>query len=77
MLLGDGKEKANLQARAVALDLTNVLFLPPVPKNEMGAVLAGAAGTGRFHVGEHGATCPADSRRRDEISAPSSADRYS
>jgi glycosyltransferase involved in cell wall biosynthesis len=42
VLLGDGKEKANLQARAAALGLKNVLFLPPVPKNEMGAALAGA-----------------------------------
>ncbi len=40
--LGDGKEKANLQKQAADLGLTNVLFLPPVPKNEMAAVLAGA-----------------------------------
>jgi glycosyltransferase involved in cell wall biosynthesis len=42
VLLGDGKEKANLQARVVEMGLKNVLFLPPVPKNEMAAVLAGA-----------------------------------
>jgi glycosyltransferase involved in cell wall biosynthesis len=42
VLLGDGKEKANLQARAAEMGLKNVLFLPPVPKNEMGAILAGA-----------------------------------
>lgn len=42
VLLGDGKEKANLQARAAALGLTNVLFLPPVPKSGMPAALAGA-----------------------------------
>ena len=42
VLLGDGKEKANLQARAAEMGLKNVLFLPPVPKNEMGVVLAGA-----------------------------------
>ncbi len=42
VLLGDGKEKANLQARAAKMELKNVLFLPPVSKNEMGAVLAGA-----------------------------------
>jgi len=42
ILLGDGKEKANLQARARELGLRNVLFLPPVPKSGMGAALAGA-----------------------------------
>jgi glycosyltransferase involved in cell wall biosynthesis len=42
VLLGDGKEKANLQEQAQRLNLTNVLFLPPVPKNEMASVLAGA-----------------------------------
>ncbi|KAF0109074.1 MAG: putative glycosyltransferase [Anaerolineaceae bacterium] len=40
--LGDGKEKANLEKQAERLGLTNVLFLPPVPKNEMAAALAGA-----------------------------------
>ncbi len=42
VLLGDGKEKANLQARAVNMGLKNVLFLPPVSKNDMGVALAGA-----------------------------------
>ena len=42
VLLGDGKEKAALQKQAESLDLTNLLFLPPVPKNEMAAALAGA-----------------------------------
>ncbi len=42
VLLGDGKEKPNLQARAAELGLANVSFLPPVPKREMGAALAGA-----------------------------------
>ncbi len=42
VLLGDGKEKANLQARAQQLGVRNVTFLPPVPKSEMGAALAGA-----------------------------------
>jgi glycosyltransferase involved in cell wall biosynthesis len=42
VLLGDGKEKANLQARAAELRLDNVLFLPSVSKIKMGAVLAGA-----------------------------------
>jgi glycosyltransferase involved in cell wall biosynthesis len=42
VLLGDGKDKAHLQEQAAGLGLTNVLFLPPVPKNEMPAALAGA-----------------------------------
>ncbi len=42
VLLGDGKEKANLQTRADELGLQNLSFLPPVPKSEMGAALAGA-----------------------------------
>lgn len=42
VLLGDGKEKAHLQARAAELGLKNVLFLPPVPKSGMAAALAGA-----------------------------------
>ena len=42
LFLGDGKEKAHLQARAVDMGLTNVLFLPPVPKAEMAAALAGS-----------------------------------
>jgi glycosyltransferase involved in cell wall biosynthesis len=40
VFVGDGKEKANLQAQAAGL--TNVLFLPPVPKQEMAEALAGA-----------------------------------
>jgi glycosyltransferase involved in cell wall biosynthesis len=40
VLLGDGKDKPALQARAAALGLDNVHFLPPVPKNEMGQALA-------------------------------------
>ena len=42
VLLGDGKEKFNLQSYAVQIGLRNVLFLPPVPKTEMAAALAGA-----------------------------------
>lgn len=42
VLLGDGKEKANLQARARQLGVRNVTFLPPVPKSGMGTALAGA-----------------------------------
>jgi glycosyltransferase involved in cell wall biosynthesis len=40
--LGDGKEKSNLQTQADKMGLTNVLFLPPVPKVQMAAALAGA-----------------------------------
>ncbi len=42
VFLGDGKEKAALQARSDALGLDNVTFLPPVPKSGMSAALAGA-----------------------------------
>jgi glycosyltransferase involved in cell wall biosynthesis len=42
VLLGDGKEKANLQAQAEAMGLTDVTFLPSVPKAEMADALAGA-----------------------------------
>ncbi len=42
VLLGDGKEKADLQTRAVELDLKNVFFIPSVPKGEMPAALAAA-----------------------------------
>jgi glycosyltransferase involved in cell wall biosynthesis len=40
--LGDGKEKPALQKQAAEMGLSNVLFLPPVPKAEMAAALAGA-----------------------------------
>jgi glycosyltransferase involved in cell wall biosynthesis len=40
LFVGDGKEKKTLQAQAVTLGLHNVLFLPPVPKDEIGEVLA-------------------------------------
>ncbi|MCJ7695603.1 MAG: glycosyltransferase family 4 protein [Anaerolineaceae bacterium] len=42
VLLGDGKEKPALMAAAKARSLTNLLFLPPLPKNEMAEALAGA-----------------------------------
>jgi len=42
VLLGDGKEKANLQAQASALGLANVTFAPSLPKAEMAGALAGA-----------------------------------
>lgn len=42
VFLGDGKEKANLQALAERMSLTNLTFLPPVPKSEMADALAGA-----------------------------------
>ena len=42
VLLGDGKEKPALLAQARELGLKNVLFLPPVPKQEMAQALAAA-----------------------------------
>ncbi len=42
ILLGDGKEKPALQKQAAGMGLTNVLFLPPIPKTEMAKALAGA-----------------------------------
>jgi glycosyltransferase involved in cell wall biosynthesis len=42
VLLGDGKEKPRLQARAAELGLDNVLFLPPLPKTAMPDALAAA-----------------------------------
>ena len=41
-LVGDGKEKAALQAYAREHQLSNVAFFPPVPKTEMASVLAAA-----------------------------------
>jgi glycosyltransferase involved in cell wall biosynthesis len=42
VLLGDGKEKTALHQQASAMGLTNLLFLAPVPKTDIPAVLAGA-----------------------------------
>ncbi len=42
ILLGDGKEKPALMAQAKEMNLSNVTFLPSVPKTEMAAALAGA-----------------------------------
>jgi glycosyltransferase involved in cell wall biosynthesis len=42
VLLGDGKEKPALLAQAAELRLQNVLFIPPVPKQEMAQALAAA-----------------------------------
>jgi glycosyltransferase involved in cell wall biosynthesis len=42
VLLGDGKEKFNLQARADEMGLRNVTFAPSVPKTEMPGALAAA-----------------------------------
>jgi glycosyltransferase involved in cell wall biosynthesis len=42
VLLGTGPEKPRLQARAQALGLEGVQFLPPVPKQEVYRMLAGA-----------------------------------
>ncbi len=41
-LVGDGKEKARLQAQAAAMHLDNVRFIPPVPKDQMPEVIAAA-----------------------------------
>ena len=40
VLLGDGKEKPRLETRAAEMGLSNVLFLPPIPKAEMPEALA-------------------------------------
>jgi len=42
VLVGDGKEKPALMARAAAMSLPNVTFLPPVPKAGMAEALAAA-----------------------------------
>ena len=42
VLLGDGKEKPALQARAAQMGLSNVSFVPSVPKSEMPNALAAA-----------------------------------
>jgi glycosyltransferase involved in cell wall biosynthesis len=42
VLLGDGKEKSNLQVQAEEMRLTNVTFAPSVPKTEMAGALAAA-----------------------------------
>jgi glycosyltransferase involved in cell wall biosynthesis len=42
VFVGDGKEKAALQQLAQSKALSNVLFLPSVPKSQMAEVVAGA-----------------------------------
>ena len=42
VLLGDGKDKPNLMSRAIEKNLTNVYFLPPIPKKLMSQALAAA-----------------------------------
>jgi glycosyltransferase involved in cell wall biosynthesis len=42
LLLGDGKDKPALQAKAEELKLSNVRFLPPLPKVDMPEALAAA-----------------------------------
>ena len=42
VLLGDGKDKLQLQEQAAQAGLNNVVFLPPIPKTEMPAALASA-----------------------------------
>jgi glycosyltransferase involved in cell wall biosynthesis len=45
VLIGDGKLKPQLQARATAEELSNVVFHPPVPKTRLAGLMA-AADTG-------------------------------
>ena len=42
VLLGDGKEKPALQSQARDMALTNLKFIPPIPKKEMPIALAAA-----------------------------------
>ena len=42
VLLGDGKEKSALQSEARDMALTNLKFIPPIPKKEMPSALAAA-----------------------------------
>jgi glycosyltransferase involved in cell wall biosynthesis len=42
VFLGDGKEKTSLMSMAAEMDLVNVCFLAPVPKDEMPLALAAA-----------------------------------
>ena len=42
VLIGDGKEKPALQMQAASLELKNVIFLPPVPKEDMASVFLAA-----------------------------------
>jgi glycosyltransferase involved in cell wall biosynthesis len=42
VLLGDGKDKPALMAQAADLGLTNLRFIPPVPKSQMAEALAAA-----------------------------------
>jgi glycosyltransferase involved in cell wall biosynthesis len=42
VLVGDGKEKQVLQEHVASLNLANIHFLPPVPKEDMIRVLSGA-----------------------------------
>jgi len=40
VFLGDGKDKPSLMSRAIEKNLTNVYFIPPIPKNLMSEALA-------------------------------------
>jgi glycosyltransferase involved in cell wall biosynthesis len=42
VLVGDGKDKLALQAQAEKMKLSNVVFVPPVPKAQMATALAAA-----------------------------------
>jgi glycosyltransferase involved in cell wall biosynthesis len=42
VLIGDGKDKSALLTQATAQGIDNILFLPPIPKNEMPEALSAA-----------------------------------
>jgi glycosyltransferase involved in cell wall biosynthesis len=42
LLVGEGSEKPRLMARAMAEGLSNITFLPPIPKPDLARLLAGA-----------------------------------
>jgi glycosyltransferase involved in cell wall biosynthesis len=42
LLVGEGREKPRLEARAAAENLTNITFMPPLPKPQVAALLSGA-----------------------------------
>jgi glycosyltransferase involved in cell wall biosynthesis len=42
VLVGDGKDKPDLESRAEEMGLSNLIFIPPIPKNDMPETLAAA-----------------------------------
>ncbi len=42
VLLGDGKDKPALQTQSTHQEINNIVFLPPIPKNEMPSALSAA-----------------------------------